>query len=325
MKIDYKNNPSVLNDFLNYLNLLNYSNNTIKAYCSDLLIFFNFYKEYSEIGVEVKRFNIIILSKVKKSDVLAFLVYLSYHCNNNPYTRQRKLTSIRKFYKWLFKKYPSFSNEMNPTKDIPNIEKTIKLPKYLTLNQSKKIINIFTKDNCNYPLRNNTIVFLFLNTGLRVSELSNINISDINFEEKYISVNGKGNKERKVLINESSKKVLLKYIKSKQNKILNINEPLFLNKNNKRLGIDGVEKICKKAFNLIGINDKRYTAHTLRHTAATNIYQYSKENINIVKEFLGHQSIVSTQIYTHLVNNNIKQTIESNPLSNYVVKDKSVA
>lgn len=316
MKIDYSKNPKILNDFLKYLSTMNYSIKTIEAYCSDLLLFFRFYKEYSKVDIEIYFFNEIILSRVQTSDIYAFLTYLAQEHNNNPYTRQRKLSSIRSFYNWLFSHYPTFSNKKNPAKDIPNIEKTVRIPKYLNLEQSKKIIKIFTLENSLYPLRNNTIIFLFLNTGLRVSELVSLDIKDVNLNEKYIRLVGKRNKERIVFINEATKKQLSKYIESRfKENAIDINEPLFINHRNKRLGIDGVEDICEKAYKLMGLENRGYTTHTLRHTAAVLIYQYVKSDILLLKELLGHESISSTEIYTHVFDERAKQAIDNNPLN----------
>ena len=206
MKINYERNPKILNEFVKYLQTMNYSLESIRKYNSNLLMFFEFYKEYSKILTDVTMFNEFILSGVKKADILAYLTYLSQHLDNSPKTRQFKLTCIRSFYKWLFNRNPIFKNKVNPTKDIPNIERIVRLPKYLNLEQSKKIVKIFTLENCIYPLRNNTILFMFLNTGLRVSELVGLNIKDVNLKDKYIRVIGKGNKERTVYINDATKK-----------------------------------------------------------------------------------------------------------------------
>lgn len=318
MKINYTKNPYILNSFLKYLIYVkNYSINTIEAYYLDLLCFFGFVKKYKNIEVEIKYFNIFILSKITQADILAFLVYLNQYLNNNPYTRQRKLSSIRTFYDWLFNHYSSCCNKINPTNDIPNIEKTIRLPKYLNLKQAKKISNIFTKENCNYPERNNTIIQLILNTGMRASELINLNINNINFKDKYIKVIGKGKKERIIFISETTKQLLLEYLKVRNhhNSLVDVSDPLFLNMQNKRLGIDGLEYICKKAYKLAGLDNFGYTVHTLRHTAAVLLYQYENTDILILKEFMGHATLSSTQIYTHVFNERIKSSIENNPLN----------
>lgn len=318
MKINYERNPKILNDFLNYLKIMNYSLGTIERYNSNLLIFFNFYKEYSNIKTDVSMFNEIILSNVETKDILAFLTYLSQHLDSTPGTRKDKLTSIRSFYKWLFRRYPAFQNKINPASNIPNIKRIISLPKYLNLEQSKKIVKIFTLENSMYPLRNNTIIFMFLNTGLRVSELVNLNVKDINLKEKYIRLVGKGNKERIIYINEATKKQLLKYLafRFKDNNI-DVNEPLFINHMNKRLGVDGVSNICKNAYKLMGLEKYGYTTHTLRHTFAVLIYHYVKSDIVLLKNLLGHESISSTEIYTHVFNEKVKQAFYSNPLNDF--------
>lgn len=318
MEITYKNNPEILNEFLDYLsNIRNYSDNTIKSYCKDLLCFFNFLKIYYNINTNVIDFDRSILLRISKKDVIAFLVYLNYDKDNTAITRQRKLSSIRLFYKWLISHSPDGNLRENPTKDIPSIKQIIRRPKYLTLEQSKKIINIFTIENSIYPIRNNTILTLFLNCGLRISELKNLNINDINFTNRYIRVIGKGKKERRIFINDGTLKQLQKYfcIRNKKVTTIDINAPLFLNHQNKRLGIEGISDICKKAFKLAGFEEYNYTAHTLRHTSATILYKYVKPDILILKEYLGHNSIKATEIYLH-TDDNIKNAINKNPLAN---------
>lgn len=316
MKINYERNPKILNEFVKYLQTMNYSLESIRKYNSNLLMFFEFYKEYSKILTDVTMFNEFILSGVKKADILAYLTYLSQHLDNSPKTRQFKLTCIRSFYKWLFNRNPIFKNKVNPTKDIPNIERIVRLPKYLNLEQSKKIVKIFTLENCIYPLRNNTILFMFLNTGLRVSELVGLNIKDVNLKDKYIRVIGKGNKERTVYINDATKKQLLKYYAYRfKNEEIDINEPLFVNHMNKRLGTDGINDICRRAYKLMGLEEYGYTTHTLRHTFAVLIYHYVKSDILLIKDLLGHESISSTEIYTHIFNKKVKQAVDDNPLN----------
>ena len=269
------------------------------------------------ILVEVKEFNIFILLQVKKADIIAFLVYLNFSRNNNPYTRQRKLVAIRSFYKWLLSIHPSGYTMENPAKTIPDIEKIERIPKYLTLEQAKKIQNIFTLENSKFASRNNAILSLFLNTGIRASELININLKDINFEKNQISIIGKGNKERIVYFSNSCKEKLKKYIevRNRNKKIINIDEPLFISYQKKRIGIDGVEDVCAKAFKLLGLEDYGYTTHTLRHTAASLMYIYVKQDILLLKSFLGHANINSTQIYTHIYNKQVKEAVDRNPLN----------
>lgn len=192
--MSYKNarNPQILNDFLDYLlKIKNYSPNTVKAYSSDLLCFFKFLKQYLAIPVKVKDFSIFLLLDVKEADVIAFLVYLNMYRNNTGCTRQRKLVAIRHFYEWLLRFDPTHFERVNPTKNIANIRMNERLPKVLTLAQAKSIQHVFSLDNSIYPLRNNMIVSLFLNTGLRLSELCNLNVCDVNLKDKFIQVVGK--------------------------------------------------------------------------------------------------------------------------------------
>lgn len=314
--------PEILKDFLSYLSgIKNYSYHTIKNYYLDLMIFFKFIKEYMEIEVDIKDFNVFVLANVKEKDIIAFLVYLNYYKDNTAQTRQRRLSSIRTFYKWLFINYPPFNERKNPTKNIPNIEPVNRLPKYLNLEQARKIQEVFNITNSRFPLRDNMIITMFIHTGMRLSELININVQDIDFYGKSIRVVGKNNKERTIYINKILMQKLEKYLKwkNRDNKIISLEEPLFINKNGKRLAIDGVENICKKAFKLIGLGEYGYTTHTLRHTAATIIYKYTND-IFLLKEFLGHSCIEATEIYIHVNNIKVKEAIEKNPLNNYEIK-----
>ncbi len=320
MKKSNKSNeiPLILNKFLKYLeNVKNYSKNTIKEYSIDLMVFFRFLKKYHNLDIGVKEFNVFILAQTKESDVIAFMIYLNQNRDNTAVTRERKMASIRCFFKWLLNNYPSNSQWTNPTNNLPSIKKIQRTPKYLTLSQAKRIQSIFNIYNSNYPRRNNMIITLFLNTGLRVSELSNLNISDINFREKYIRLIGKGNKESKIFISEKLKEELLNYLKieNNNNEIIEINKPVFVSHQNTRLGVRAIETICKNAYNLMGLEEKNYTAHTLRHTFGTIMYKQLNGDILLLKEIMRHSSIEATQIYVHAENNEIREAFNKNPLN----------
>ncbi len=319
MNFSYNESPKIIKDFLNYLYAIkNYSKNTIKNYNLDLIIYFNFLKKYLDIPVNIKQFNIFILANIKEHTIIAFLVYLNFYKDNTAQTRQRRLSAIRTFYKWLFSQYPPFYSMENPTKNIPNIERVVRLPKYLNLEQAKKIQTIFTKDNSKFPYRNNMIITLFLHTGLRLSELININIQDVDLKKNIIYIKGKNNKQRVVYIDHILKNKLKEYIyiRSKNKKVICLNDALFLSYQKKRIGIDGVENICEKAYELMGLKDYGFTTHTLRHTAATLIYSKTKDLL-ILKEFLGHAQLSTTEIYTHLINDEVKEAVEKNPLNKF--------
>lgn len=308
-----KNKPKILSDFLLYLiNIKNYSLNTARGYSSDLLLFFEFIKRYHNIPVTIYDFNVFILSSVGKEDIIAFLSYLNSR-NNMPSTRKRKLVSIKRFYKWLFSNYKIGLAKNNPANDITIIQMH-RLPKYLTLEQAKSIMNIFTIKNNRYPLRDNTIISLFLNCGLRVSELSNIDLNNLSISNSCIHIIGKCNKERIVFLNANIRMQLEKYLSSRI-KLFTTSNALFINSRGDRLGICGVENICKKAYYLAGIEKYRYTTHTLRHTAATLMYQYGNVDIKVIQEFLGHKSIASTEIYAHVYSKQLKDAVDNNPLN----------
>ena len=313
----FKNNPPILNNFLNYLlGIQNYSKKTVKAYNSSLNVFFQFIITYMNLNIDIKKINTLILLQVKRNDIIAFLVYCNFSKNNSPATRQCKLAAIKTFYIWLLSTTPGGYLKINPASDLPKIEKVERQPKYLNLEQAKKIQDIFTLENSRNAIRDNAIISTFLSTGARVSELVNANLKNVNFRKNTIIVIGKGNKERTLYLNSTSKEKLLKYIKrrKKKNKVINLNEPLFLNKNGRRLGVDGVEDICAKAFKLIGLENCGYTTHTLRHTAATLLYLQTQD-ILTVKEFLEHESIETSEIYTHVSKEKLKQAINKNPLN----------
>ena len=308
--------PKILEKYLNYMVAVKgCSYKTIEAFSSDIMQFFSFFREYKEIHIPVKEFNIFILLQVREADIIAFLVYLNYSRDNSPYTRQRKVVSLRSFYKWIFLTYSITKNRKNPTLNLEAIKKVERLPKYLTLDQAKKIQKIFNHSNTRFPERNNAIISLFLSAGIRLSELININLEDIDIENKCITILGKNSKERTVYFNNYCKLLLEEYIKIRT--LDKKESALFLNRFGNRVGVQAIEDICKNAYNLLGIGNLGYTTHTLRHSAATIIYTYVKEDILLVKEFLGHTSLASTEIYTHIHNSNLKHAVENHPLNNY--------
>ena len=320
MDLKTKESPKILIDFLNYLVAIKgYSLNTVKNYYLDLMLYFKFLKDYLEIKININEFNVFILANVKEHTIIAFLVYLNYYRDNTAQTRQRRLSSVRTFYKWLFSNYPPFNTQENPTAHIPNIEPVIRLPKYLNLEQAKKIQTVFTKENSKFPYRNNMIITLFLHTGLRVSELINIDIKDIDLNRNLIRIKGKRNKERTVYIDRVLRKKLKEYlnIRNKNKKVICLTDALFISYHGKRIGVRGVEDICRQAYKLMELSEYKYTTHTLRHTAATLIYRQTKDLL-VLKEFLGHAQLSTTEIYTHVVNDEVKEAVDKNPLNEFV-------
>ena len=312
-----KENPKILNDFLRCLLGQNYSIGTVNGYAIDLLIFFRFIITYLNLGIQVKDIDVFIFLKIQKSDIIAFTIYLGENKENCANTRHRKIASIKAFYDWLYKKYSVFKDKKNPTKTLPNVEKIKRIPKHLNLEDAKKIQNIFNASNSRYYIRDNTIISLFLCTGMWLSELANIKIKDINFENKSIRIIGKGNKERIVYLTDKIIKQLKEYLSTR--KIIDLEDYLFVNNKNTKLSNRSIENICDRAFKLAGLNNKKYTVHTLRHTFATYIYKQTKD-ILVVKEILGHERLDTTMIYTHVFNDDLKKAVNSNPLNNFKIE-----
>lgn len=319
MKIFRRENPNILNKFLHYLDSIkHYSIRTIDEYRIDLMVFFTFIKKFLNLPIDVKDFNLFTVQNVKEADIFAFLVYLNDSRDCTASTRSRKIAAIKAFYKWLYVFYPN-ENICNPVEYLPNIQAIKRLPKYLSLTDSKKVINVYNLKNSKFPIRNNAIISLFLNCGLRVSELININLCDLNLNDACIRIIGKGDKERISWLNELTKEQLKSYleVRNKGLELIDISGPLFLTSKKKRLSVRSVEIIVENAYNLAGLGNRGYTTHTLRHTAATLMYQYVKPDILLLKEFLGHSTIKSTEIYTHVSDEQIREAFNSNPLSNY--------
>lgn len=308
-----KENPIILRKFLKTLRIQNYSVGTIEGYELDLLIFFDFLIKYFHLEIKIRDINVFILASIRESDIIAFLTYLGNNRENNFNTRKRKIASIKTFYNWLFSNYKIFNNKQNIAETFTYIERTRRLPKYLSLQNAKKIQYIFNISNSKYYLRNNTIISLFLSTGLRISELANIKLKNINFNNKTINIIQKGNKERIVYLNNNIVEKLKEYISTR--KRIDLEDNLFLNNKNTKLSNRSIENICKNAFKLAGLEEYNYTVHTLRHTFATYIYKQNKD-ILLVKEMLGHQSVTTTYIYTHLENDELRKAMQRHPLNN---------
>ena len=194
------------------------------------------------------------------------------------------------------------------------------MPKYLTLEESRKLLDSSdNEDNRNHE-RDYAITTLFLNCGLRLSELVGINIPDIEFDECRMTVLGKGNKERTIYLNKACMKAISEYLNNarpKENIKYNSKNALFLSERRERISRRTVQLIIEKELRASGLDTKKYSTHKLRHTAATLMYQYGNVDIRALQELLGHESISTTEIYTHVSNDQVRSAVESNPLSNY--------
>lgn len=257
----------------------------------------------------------VILS-VTLSEVYEYLYFLTNTRSNTVSTRSRKVSALRTFYGYLKNKVNLIEKNPMEELDLPSPKRA--LPKYLSLEESKSLL-LYTQnvENNEYRSRDHCIFTLFLNCGMRLSELVGINLKDIS--ENSIRITGKGNKQRTAYLNQACKTSLEAYLQDR-NQIPGIKdkEALFLSKQKKRITNRRVEQILENALKGLGLQDKGYTVHKLRHTAATLMYQYGHVDIRVLQEILGHENLGTTEIYTHVANKQIQEASEHSPLANFV-------
>lgn len=295
-----------LDDFKMYLEVeKNFSMHTVRAYASDILTFLIWLK-----GKEI--------SELSHADIKQYIVFMQKF-NYSKTTTSRKIASLRTFFNYLYREKIT---DLNPVKGIHSPKKTKSLPKFLTEEETEKILNGI---KCDTPprYRNKVILELLYCSGMRISELSGLNFADLNIENNEIRVFGKGSKERIVLISERVKKYLQTYIKSVRPLIntdgpkeLNTNDslPLFINKTGFRLQPQSIRVAIKETVEMLNI-PKNVTPHVFRHSFATKLLNHGAD-LRVVQELLGHASISNTQIYTHVTTERLKQAYnEAHPLA----------
>lgn len=332
--IDQLDNPIFLNDFLDYSSsILNKSPNSVKEYNYDIAHFLKFIKfrfrmtdvrDKLEIKtIKIDDMDLKTIERITLEDIHAFLAYLKDTYDSKPATLARKASTIRIFFHYLCNKTKKIP--VNPAQDLENPKQEKRLPKYLSLEQSKQLLETASQPspdshgNHDNSVRNHTIITLFLNCGMRLSELVGINIKDISFEDNKLNVIGKGNKERAIYLNEACVKALKSYLLERPHDDVrgeDAREALFLSEQKKRISRRTVQYIVKEELRLAGIDQDKYSVHKLRHTAATLMYKYGDVDIRALQELLGHESIATTQIYTHVDNDQIRSAVEKNPLAN---------
>ena len=332
--INRHDNPDYLNAFLDYTLInLNKSPNSVKEYNYDLANFLRFVKQkYGVLNENEKEFKKIIykdvsfdtIKKVRLTDIRAYLSMLRTTSNCKATTIARKSSSIRIFFHYLSCKDEDFKLDKNPAQDLENPKLERRLPKYLSLEESKELLtaaqSISTNERQNRNIdRDYAIITLFLNCGMRLSELVGINITDIDFSENKMTVIGKGNKERTIYLNKACVNAINAYLRVRPHDVAKLEDKdaLFLSERHERIANRTVQYVVKEELKKAGIDSKKYSVHKLRHTAATLMYQYGDVDIRALQELLGHESISTTEIYTHVANEQVRQAVESNPLANF--------
>ena len=321
--IQEEENPSYLNDFLDYMiTIQNKSKNTVKEYNYDLATFLRYIKMHFKLtdekdlkNIKYNDVSLNVLNKVKLEDLHSFLGYLTKTNNSKATTRSRKVSSLRVFFNYLCQKNLI---KINPTQNLETPKIGKRLPKYLTLDDSKKLLEVASNEDNRNNERDYAITTLFLNCGMRLAELCGINIKDIHFEECQMTVIGKGNKERTIYLNKACIKAINQYLIVRPTEKLDQDsqKALFLSERKKRISRRTVQDIIYKELRKAGLDTNKYSVHKLRHTAATLMYQYGNVDIRALQELLGHESISTTEIYTHVANEQVRNAVENNPLAN---------
>lgn len=324
VNINIEGNPDFLNSFLDYTaTILNKSPNTVKEYNYDLNTFLKYilyhFKMTNEKNIKeinIRNMTIDTVAKITLDDIHSFLFFLSNNYQSKPATRARKISSIRVFFNYMCNKKGLI--EKNPAQNLETPKQDKRIPKYLTLDDSKKLLEAVKDIDDRNNERDYAIITLFLNCGMRLSELVGINIKDINFSDQKLNVIGKGNKERTIYLNTACMDAINKYLSVRPHDKVQYDskDALFLSERRERISNRTVQYIVKKELKKAGLDTNKYSVHKLRHTAATLMYKYGNVDIRALQELLGHESISTTEIYTHVDNTQIRNAVESNPLAN---------
>lgn len=315
----YQDCPQVLRDYLFYIQTIKgRSERTVAGYYIDLRTFFRFLNQYkgfvpADVPLEeisISNITLDILREVTLSDVYEFLHYVSTQRSNSPVTRSRKVSSIKSFFRYLTTKVKLL--DVNPVMEleVPSVKKS--LPKYLTLEQCLELLKSVDGE---FRERDYCMVTLFLNCGMRLSELVGINLSDL--RDNTVRLLGKGNKERIIYLNDACLEAVAVYLKYRNSHPVQPSHrnALFLTRNGTRIGARRVEQIIDENLHKAGLDQYGFSTHKLRHTAATIMYQHGSVDIKALQAILGHANLGTTEIYTHLSSEQMEKAANSTPLS----------
>jgi len=317
----YSGCPAIIKEFLFYMETIrNLSPRTINGYWVDLRTFFRYMKIHRGLvssdtdfdEIDISDIDLDFVGSVSTMDIYEFLHFVMKDRDNSATTRSRKISALRSFYKYLTVKVHKLEDDPAKDLEVPALKKS--LPKYLSLEQSIELLNSVDGD---FKERDYCILTLLLNCGMRLSELVGIDVTDIH--EETITITGKGNKERQVYLNKACKKALARYFHARNGRTYKNKDKnaLFLSRTGSRLTPRRVEQIVNSYIDKAGLSGLGFTVHKLRHTAATLMYQYGNVDVLALKEILGHAHTTTTEIYTHLDNDRLKNAVDSSPLSEY--------
>ncbi|MEF9951201.1 MAG: tyrosine recombinase XerC [Clostridium sp.] len=311
--------PYILNEYLGYLSTIKgKSPNTVEGYKIDLRLFLKYiykHRNHLETPVEnvcVKTIDDEFIKSITLSDIYSFIGYVSNMRGNSVSARARKIAAIKGFFNYLENKRKLITD--NPAKDLESPKSVKRHPIYLTLDESKDLLeSVFGTVVGRNKERDFCILALFLNCGLRLSELVGINISSIKGDT--LTVIGKGNKERTVYLSPICINSINSYIPLRPRPKVGFEDALFISEQKKRINKRTIEILVKKYAEYAGLDATKYTPHKLRHTAATLMYKHGGVDIRALQQILGHESVATTQIYTHIDDDQLRKAVKSNPLA----------
>jgi integrase/recombinase XerD len=314
---NFQDMPDIAVEFLDYmLTIKGKSQKTIQEYYYDLRTFFRYlkltrhsgYKDDEFDSIDVSDMTLEDIKKVDLADLYSFMAFRSRVRDNTAITRARKVASLKSFYKYLFTKLKVIDH--NPAAELDSPKIVRRLPKYLNVDESIQLLENVEGKNA---IRDYAILVLFMNCGLRLSELVGINLSNIRGDT--LTVIGKGNKERTIYLNKACIDAIKAYLEIRPVEGVKDKKALFLSERKQRISPNTVQYLVKKHIGAAGLDKSRYSAHKLRHTAATLMYKHGHVDIRALQAILGHESISTTEIYTHIDDEQLRKAVESNPLS----------
>lgn len=313
-----KENPEFFNDYLVHIKVIRMlSERTVQEYYFDVRLFLKYFyntlnnTEEDTEDTDISSMTPDDLKKISVGDIYNFIFYTSDERHNSDYARCRKISALKSFFKYAC--YTAHIIESDPTAHLDISKPKSAMPKFLSLSESKRLLAASDRGDSK---RDYCMITLFLNCGMRLSELVGINTADVDFEENRIRVLGKGRKERMIYLNNACVDALKQYLEIRNSNEKAKNEPaLFISNQNRRISKRRVQQIVENTIAAAELNGKGITTHKLRHTAATLMYQYGAADILTLKELLGHSSISTTEIYTHLNDEMVRSAVENNPLS----------
>lgn len=321
----YEEAPEIIRSFLSYkLNIQNRSPLTVSEYWLDLRAFFRFIMlsrgdtgetEYEK--VDISSVDLSYIESISTADIYDYLLWLAER-GVKAVSRARKLSAVRAFFKYHTAKSHLIKADPSEHIDSPSVKR--KLPKFLSLEEAVELLDSVDMTDPNGE-RDYCILTLFLNCGMRLSELVGINLSDISHDLTKLTVTGKGSKQRTIYLNEACRDALKAYINvrgrnaTQYGNTIKDKNALFLSNRNTRISNKTVQWTVNKYFERSGLGGKGYSVHKLRHTAATLMYDKGGVDVRVLKEILGHEQLNTTQIYTHVSDRQIEQAMEKNPLA----------